>query len=307
MERIASNESGTSVAQEELGLRRIVVVGGGTMGQGLALAGSQSGIHVHIVELDEHVLKNSLAAIEGRLDAEIQRWALTESEKRVIFDRIRGSASLESASEAELVIEAVPEDFDLKQEVLRRLEEVVSPDTILVTNTSTLSISEMAAGLQRPERLIGMHFIFPVPKVPLVEVVRGLHTSNETYAAAVDFARRLGKTPVQVFEYPGFITTRAILPFINEAMHIVMEGVATAEDVDTALSLGYDFPHGPLELADRMGLDEVMAWCEHLFHELGDLKYRPCPLLRKMVRAGRLGVKSGQGFFQYRKDGKRIR
>jgi 3-hydroxybutyryl-CoA dehydrogenase len=162
-----------------------------------------------------------------------------------------------------------------------------------------LSVSELAATTRRPSRFVGIHFVSPVPRTRVTEIVRGLATSDETMAAAKAFAIQIGKTPIEVFEYPGYVTTRLIVPLINEAIFVVMEGVASAEDVDTAMKLGYNFERGPLELADHFGLDVVMSWMEHLFHELGDLKYRPCPLLRKMVRAGRLGVKSGEGFFKY--------
>lgn len=300
-------QGAATLLEEEEGLRRIVVVGAGTMGQGIALAAAKAGIHVHIVEKNDAILRESNQSIESALDLEIQRWSLTESEKRVQLSRLQGGTELSAAADADVVVEAIPERFELKKRLLTQIEQEVTDDTILVSNTATLSISELSAGLKHPARLIGMHFIYPVTKVPLVEIVRGLNTSDDTYASAVQFAERLGKTPVQVFEYPGFITTRVMVPYLNEAMHIVMEGVATADDVDTAMRVGYDFPWGPLELADRMGLDEVMSWSEHLFRELGDPKYRPCPLLRKMVRAGQWGAKSGQGFFTYRKDGRRVK
>jgi 3-hydroxybutyryl-CoA dehydrogenase len=181
---------------------------------------------------------------------------------------------------------------------------VCPPEDILATNSAALSVSAIAARTQRPDRILGLHFVTPVPVVPLVEVVRGLSTSDQTLRDALAFVRLIGKTGIEVFEYPGYVTTRVILPFLNEAMYVVLEGVASAEAVDTSMRLGYGMPMGPLALADRMGLDEVMRWMQHLFDELGDLKYRPCPLLRKMVRAGRLGLKSGSGFFEYDEQGR---
>jgi 3-hydroxybutyryl-CoA dehydrogenase len=200
---------------------------------------------------------------------------------------------------AQIVVEAVPEDLELKTSIFQELDRACPPEDILATNTSTLSVTEIGARTKRPDRVIGLHFLLPVPRVPLVEMVRGLATSDATFASAREFVRVLGKTGVEVFESPGYVTTRAILPFLNEAMHIVMEGVASPEAVDTSMKLGYGLPIGPLALADRMGLDEVNRWMQYLFDELGDLKYRPCPLLRKMIRAGHLGVKSGRGFFEY--------
>ena len=204
---------------------------------------------------------------------------------------------------SQLVIEAVPEDLELKTSIFQELDRACPPEDILASNTSALSVTEIAARTKRPDRVIGLHFLAPVPTVPLVEVVRGLSTSDATFAHSMDFVRLIGKTGIEVFEYPGYVTTRVILPFLNEAMYVVMEGVATAEAVDTSMRLGYGLPVGPLALADRMGLDEVMRWMQHLFDELGDVKYRPCPLLRKMIRAGKLGVKSGAGFFEYDEDG----
>lgn len=201
------------------------------------------------------------------------------------------------------MVEAVPEDLALKAAIFQELDRACPPEDILASNTSTLSVTEIAALTKRPDRVIGLHFLHPVPKVPLVEVVRGLATSDATYRSSLEFVRMLGKTGIEVFESPGYVTTRVMLPFLNEAMHVVMEGVASAEAVDTSMKLGYGLPVGPLQLADRMGLDEVRRWMQYLFDELGDVKYRPCPLLRKMIRAGHLGVKSGRGFFEYDEAG----
>lgn len=246
-------------------------------------------------------MTNSL--LEG-MDRDIQRWTITKSEKNAIFSRIHGSTEFKNAAECNLIIEAVDENFEMKRRIFAELDELCSPETIFISNTSTLNLSKLAAATKRPDKVIGMHFLNPVPKIPLVELVRGLKTSDATFLVVKKFAERLGKTPVEVFEYPGFVTTRVIVPLLNEAMHVLMEGVATAEGIDTAMKLGYNFQYGPLELADMMGLDEVLAWMESLFHELGDAKYRPCPLLRRMVREGKLGRKNGEGFFKYNDQGK---
>jgi len=203
------------------------------------------------------------------------------------------------------VIETVTEDLARKQEVMRRLGAACPPDRIFITNTSTLSITEIASASGRPDRVVGMHFMYPVPRSPIVEVVRGAETSNATFATALELARALDKQVIEVFESPGYVATRAMIPFLNEAMHIVLEGVASAADVDRAMRLGYQFKMGPLEYADRVGLDKVLGWMDHLWRELGDFKYRPCPLLRKHVRAGHLGRKSGRGFFEWA-NGERV-
>jgi 3-hydroxybutyryl-CoA dehydrogenase len=247
--------------------------------------------------------ERGLREIAETLDRDIAKWRRTESEKRAVLARIRPLRAADELHAAQLVVEAVPDDMETKTRLFAELDRVCPPEDVLATNTSTLSVTEIAARTLRPERVIGLHFLHPVPVIPLVEVVRGLATSDDTFRTAQELVRLLGKTGVEVYEYPGYITTRVILPFLNEAMYVVMEGVASAEAVDTSMRLGYGLPVGPLGLADRMGLDEVMRWMQHLFEELGDLKYRPCPLLRKMIRAGHLGQKSGRGFFEYDEQG----
>jgi len=287
-------------------VRRVGVVGVGTMGQGIAIACAAAGLDVLVKERSPEAAANSIEQIADTLDRDIAKWRRTESEKRAILARLRTVDSLGALEAADLVIEAVLEDLDLKTSIFQELDRVCPPEDILATNTSALSVTEIATRTGRPDRVIGLHFLHPVPKVPLVEVVRGLKTSDAAFQAAMEFVRVLGKTGIEVFEYPGYVTTRVILPFLNEAMHVVMEGVASASAVDTSMKLGYGLPVGPLALADQMGLDEVMRWMQYLFDELGDLKYRPCPLLRKMIRAGHLGVKAGRGFFQYDADGRAI-
>jgi 3-hydroxybutyryl-CoA dehydrogenase len=284
-------------------VRTVGLVGGGTMGQGIAIACGAAGLDVLLYERSQAQAQASVEGIADSLERDIAKWRRTESEKKAVLSRVRTVDDIAGLEAAQIVIEAVYEDLDLKASIFQRLDQVCPPEDILATNTSSLSVTEIATRTKRPDRVIGLHFLQPVPKVPLVEVVRGLSTSGATFQAAMDFVRLLGKTGIEVFEYPGYVTTRVILPFINEAMHVVMEGVATPEAVDTSMRLGYGLPAGPLALADRMGLDEVGRWMQYLFEELGDLKYRPCPLLRKMVRAGQLGVKSGKGFFEYDEDG----
>lgn len=285
-------------------VRTVGIVGAGTMGQGIAIACAAAGLDVLVSERTPESARRALAEVAECLDHDIAKWRRTEAEKKAVLARIRTVDSLGALEAAQLVVEAVPDDLPLKVAIFQELDRACPPEDILATNTSALSVSEIAARTKRPERILGLHFLTPVPTVPLVEVVRGLGTSDQTFRDALDFLRLLGKTGIEVFESPGYVTTRVILPFINEAMHVVMEGVATAAAVDTSMRLGYGMPLGPLALADRMGLDEVMRWMQHLFDELGDLKYRPCPLLRKMVRAGRLGVKAGGGFFEYDEHGR---
>jgi len=293
------------VELEEFNL--IAIIGAGTMGQGIAQAAAAKGIEVVLVEKDRPSLKRAMTNLNDTLDREIERWAMTESDKRAILARIEGTTNLEEVEKCDLIISAISEDLNAKKELFSRLDTICPPETIYITNTSTLSVTELANTTQREDKFIGLHFLNPVPKVPLVEVVRGLKTSDHTFVKIKKFAEKLDKTAVEVFEYPGYVTTRVIIAMLNEAMYILMEGVASADGIDQAMKLGFNFPIGPLALADQMGLDEVMAWMESLFRDLGDLKYRPCPLLRKLVRAGHLGVKTRRGFFVYDESGKRIR
>lgn len=277
------------------------------MGRGIAQTISAAGIGVLALEHDTKTLHAMMKALDEEMNREIQRWSMTDSEKKAILSRIKTSTKLADVKRSDIVVEAVDEDFVLKKKIFKDLDSICRPDTIFISNTSTLSLTKIAEVTHRPDKIIGMHFLNPVTKVPLVELVRGLKTSDETFNRVKDFAESLGKTVIEVYEYPGFVTTRIILPMLNEAMHVLMEGVASAKDIDTALKLGYSLPVGPLEMADSMGLDELHAWMETLFHELGDLKYRPCPLLRRLVREGKLGKKTREGFFKYDEMGKKVK
>lgn len=293
-------------ANTESRVSEVAVVGAGMMGRGIARTCAARGIFVTLVEVEGEPLARGMAQLASEMDQEIERWGMTKGEKRAILARIKGATSHAEAARAQIVIEAITEDFEKKKALFQQLDEVCPPTSILVTNTSSLSITELAATTKREDRFIGLHFLNPVPKVPLVEIVRGLKTSDETFGRVQNFALMLDKTPVEVFEYPGYITTRIIVTMLNEAMYVLMEGVATADSIDTAMKLGFNLPMGPLALADQIGLDEVMRWMNVLHDELGDMKYRPCPLLRKMVRAGNLGRKTRQGFFYYDEKGRRL-
>ncbi|WP_108996408.1 3-hydroxyacyl-CoA dehydrogenase family protein [Paenibacillus agaridevorans] len=288
-------------------IKKVGVIGIGTMGQGIAEMLASKGLDVFILEQSEERLRYGLQMIEISLDKQIEKWALTNSEKKLILSRIDSVSYYEELASCELVIETITEELEAKKEVFRKLDAICSESTILASNTSTLSLTELASVTATPDRVIGIHFIYPVLKVDLVEIVRGLKTSEETFARTKHFVDEIiMKKSVMVFESPGFVTTRLICLFINEALHVLEEGVASAEDIDNAMRIGYSFSHGPFEMADRFGLDSVLAALERMFREYGELKYRPSIVLKKMVRGGHLGVKSGVGFFQYDKDGDRI-
>ena len=286
---------------EDRGSAPIAIIGAGSVGTQLAQTIASKGHNTVLVEINRDLLDDVKTTLDEGMNKEIRRWGMTESEKRAITARITIEHSLEAITNSQFILEAIPESLELKQKLYLELDKSAAPDAILITNTSILSLTEIASVLPRArqQRMAGLHFLRPVPHVPMVEIVRGLKTSDDTFDKVKAFARSIDKTPVEVFEYPGYVTTRIILPFLNEAMHVLMEGVASAEDIDTAMRLGFNLPTGPLSMADQFGLDEVLHRLEVLFHELGDLKYRPCPILKKYVRAGRLGVKTGRGFFDY--------
>lgn len=283
-----------------MSIERIAVVGGGTMGNGIAHVAAQSGKSVRLVDVDRDVLDGALETIGKNLDRQIRKGRLEEGERERILDRIEPVTDLaHGVRDVDLVVEAVPEKAELKATIFRTLDESAPEEAILASNTSSISITEIAAHTSRPGKVIGMHFMNPVPVMALVEVIRGLATSDETTAAVVALSSELGKTPVEVNDYPGFVSNRVLMPMINEAVFALMEGVAEADAIDTVMKLGMNHPMGPLALADLIGLDTCLNILEVLHRELGDDRYRPCPLLRKYVAAGWLGRKSGRGFHRY--------
>jgi 3-hydroxybutyryl-CoA dehydrogenase len=278
---------------------RVTVVGAGTMGNGIAHVLAQFGHAVTLIDVDEQRLAAALRTIGGNLDRQIKKGALPEEARAQTLDRIQTATALEAARGSALAVEAVPEKLEMKLAIFSALDEALAPDAILASNTSSIAITTLAAGTRRPERFIGMHFMNPVPVMKLVEVIRGLATSDETTQAAMELARALDKTPVEVNDFPGFVSNRVLMPMINEAVFCLMEGVATAESIDTVMKLGMNHPMGPLALADLIGLDTCLSILEVLQRDLGEDKYRPCPLLKKYVAAGWLGRKSGRGFHTY--------
>lgn len=285
----------------------IGVVGGGTMGQGIAEMLAGKGLEVVLVERNAEKLAEARERIENQLDKQLEKWAITKAEKKLILSRIHPALSLEHLGDCGMVIESITEDLEEKKELFVQLDAICPEHVILASNTSTLSLTEIAAETQRAERVIGLHFVYPVSKIHMVEIIRALKTSDETFLRTKRFVEEtIQKHGIQVYESPGFVTTRLICVLINEAMHVLSEGVASAEDIDTAMRIGYDFHYGPLEMADRFGLDSVLAAMERMFREFGELKYRPAVRLKQLVRAGHLGVKTGQGFFRYDKDGDRL-
>lgn len=282
-------------------MKTIGVLGTGTMGAGIIQVCAQAGHNVVIRARRQTSIDKGLATVDKNLTRLVTKGKITEDEKAEVLGRIKGSTELEIVKDADIVIEAATENMEAKKALFKEMDELCKPETILATNTSALSITEIAAATNRPEKVIGMHFFNPVPVMKLVEIVKGLTTSDETRTAIVELAEQLGKTPVDVAEAPGFVVNRILVPMVNEAIGIYADGVADAEGIDTAMKLGANHPMGPLALGDLIGLDVVLAIMETLYTEFGDTKYRPHPLLRKMVRAGKLGRKSGAGFYDYSK------
>lgn len=288
-------------------IRTIAVIGGGTMGSEIAILTAKLGLKTILIEKNPAMADDALKEITREMDMQIAQGNMAGLEKKLVLTNLHVSDDLEQVKEADLAISALPDDLALNKQVFAQLDAICRPETIFTTNTSMLSITELATVLRHPDKMLGLHFMNPVLAMKLVEIVRGFKTSEETYETGKAFIASLGKEGIEVFETPGFVTTRLILPLLNEAMHALMEKTASAEDIEKAMKLGYGMPAGPLELADRIGLDTLLIFMNHLFRETRDQKFRPCPLLKKLVRAQLFGVKTGEGFFKYDPNtGKRI-
>jgi 3-hydroxybutyryl-CoA dehydrogenase len=287
-------------------MTQLFVAGAGLMGAGIAQTAILSSFEVTLREVDDTLLNRGVDNIRRRLDREVTRGRMAPAERDAALGRLHPTTPLEAAGRADFVIEAITENADLKRELFKRLDGICRPETILASNTSSIPITRLAAATRRPDKVIGMHFFNPVPRMDLLEIIRGRETSDATLAAALDLGRRLGKTPITSLDYPGFIVNRMLVPFINEAIWALMQGVGSREDIDTGARLGLHHPMGPLELGDFVGLDTHLYICDVLYEGLNDPKFAAPPLLRQMVEAGHLGRKSGRGFYRYTPDGTRV-
>lgn len=284
-------------------MQRIMVVGAGQMGSGIAQVAAQAGYQVYLRDIEDRFVQRGLGVIERFLSRDVAKGRRTEEEKAAILGRITGTTDLAPAAQCDLVIEAIVENLEAKLALFRELDQICPETTLFASNTSSLPITQLAAVTRRPDRFIGMHFMNPVPVMQLVEVIRGIATSDETYARIRSLAEAMGKTPVEVNDFPGFVSNRVLMPMLNEAMFCVYEGIAGVEEVDTVMKLGMNHPMGPLTLADFIGLDTCLSIMNVLYEGFKDPKYRPCPLLVQMVQAGYLGRKSGRGFYIYDENG----
>ena len=288
-------------------IQKLVVIGAGQMGHGIAQVAIQSGISTILVDVNDEAVKKGMDSIQKNLGRSVCKGRMTKDEKQAILERLQLSTELATAaSDADMVIEAIVEKMDVKESVFRQLDQVCPAHTILASNTSSLPITEIAAFTTRPEKVIGMHFMNPVPVMKLVEIIRGLATSDEVYATVKILSQKMGKSPVEVNDFPGFVSNRVLMPMINEAIYTVYEGVATPQAIDDVMKMGMNHPMGPLTLADFIGLDTCLYIMETLYEGFGDSKYRPCPLLRKYVKAGWLGKKSGRGFYVYESEREKV-
>lgn len=282
-----------------MNIQKVLVIGAGQMGSGIAQVCAQAGFDVKLNDREQQFFDRGIQTITKNLSRNVEKGRMTEDEKQSVLNKITMSLSIEDASDVDLVIEAAVENMEIKQSIFKQLDDITPAHTILATNTSSLPITEIAAATNRPKQVIGMHFMNPVPVMKLVEIIRGLATSDEVYTAIEEMTKKLNKVPVEVNDFPGFVSNRILMPMINEAIYTLYEGVATKEAIDDVMKMGMNHPMGPLQLADFIGLDTCLYIMEILHEGFGDSKYRPCPLLRKYVKAGWLGKKTGRGFYIY--------